>query len=211
MTDQDPAAFIDAIALPAARGRYARKSAETTITTYVRDLTEADLPDLLLPQGNQGNIYGKTGLQKLRHTHHYTAILLAQGAPRAQVAALTGYSPGTITSLQADPMFQELVEHYRSQTAEEMADFSRRAAALGLSFLDELQQRLEDKPEEFKTKELISGAEMLLDRTVLPSKANTPPPAPPNFSMNIQFVEAPPDPQSMTLDQAPSRPKQLVK
>lgn len=210
MTTEPPAAFLDAIALPAARGRYERKSSASAIMTYVRDLAAEDLPLLLAASPNAKTIYGKNGIQKLRATHHYTAMLLATGAPRAQVANLTGYTPGTITSLQADPMFQELVAHYREQTAEDISDFAKRAAALGLSFLDELQQRLEDDPSALATKDLLKGAEMLLDRTVLPSKANTASAPQPNFNLAIQFVEPAPGPQHMTIDQV-SRPKTLVK
>ena len=120
-------------------------------------------------------------------------MVLAEGATPQRAAALTGYAPTTIAQLSGDPTFRELIAHYRTQTMAEYEDIRRRAASLGLSFLDELQERLEASPEEFSSKELMTNASALLDRTILPSKASGPLQAPPAQPTRIlvEFVDAP--------------------
>lgn len=165
---------------------------------YVRDLDEGDAEELENPtptgKGTSYNSQTGTGLKRLRHTHHLLAMVLAEGASHAQASGLTGYSPATIAMLSLDPTFQELIAHYRVEHMAEYEDIRRRAASLGLSFLDELQERLEEAPDAFTNKEVKETAAMLLDRTILPAKTQSTPaaaaPAQP-FSVGIAFIQAP--------------------
>ena len=131
---------------------------------------------------------------RLRHSHHLLARALAEGRPAAQAAAISGYSPGTVYSLQKDPAFQELLAHYQSQVDDIFAAVQDRLGALGLSFLDELQHRLENNPEEFKVGQLLAMATALLDRSIAPSKGQKGLPqasGPTAIAVNIQFAEQP--------------------
>lgn len=165
--------------------------------TYVRDLNTSDREELENPAPQikiRGYASSGMGLQRIRHTHHLLAMVLAEGATAQRASMLTGYAPTTIAMLQSEPKFKDLIEHYRSACMAEYEELKRRAASLGLSFLDELQQRFEDDPEDFSKKELMDYSTKLLDRTILPSKnAEAPPPpraqgTPP--IMRIEFVES---------------------
>lgn len=207
-------AMLESIAIPAAV-RPASRPHESTLC-LLRPLAEQDLGVLLNPDAAvvakstfDAEPAGPSGqLRRMRHTHHFLAMLLANGSPTIEASLRTGYAPGTISSLQKDPTFQELVVYYRSQQGELFAEVVKRAASLGLGFVDELQQRLEDNPESFTNKDILSALEKLLDRTILPSKAaggQAPAPqAPINF--HIEFVDAPPKQLAMTIEQ----PAQLV-
>lgn len=181
---------IDDIALSRVRGR--PPVAPTLVHT--RDLNEGDLPALQQLSANPNRTPGAdgSGLLKLRHSHHLLAMVIAEGARPERASALTGYSTATIYVISQDPKFKDLVEYYKSQTMAEYEDVKRRAASLGLSFLDELQSRLEEDPSSFTNKELMASAEALLDRTILPSKSGpgaAPPQAPSSF--RIEFVDSP--------------------
>lgn len=107
---------------------------------------------------------------RLRHTHHLLARVLAEGKTPVQAAALSGYSLSTIYSLQKDPAFQELLAHYKAQVDDIFASIHERLGALGIAFLDEIQERLEHSPETFSLSQLRQMAEFLLDRSVAPAK-----------------------------------------
>lgn len=115
-------------------------------------------------------IPSSSSITRLRHSHHLLARALAEGRTAVQAAAISGYDPSTVYRLQADPAFQELLAHYKSQVDDIFAAVQDRIGALGLSFLDELQHRLESNPQEFKVGQLLAAAQALLDRSVAPSK-----------------------------------------
>jgi hypothetical protein len=132
---------------------------------------------------------------RLRHSHHLLARAIAEGRPDVQAAAISGYAPSSVASLKRDPAFQELVAHYQSQVDDIFAAVQDRLGALGLSFLDELQHRLEENPADFKVGQLLAMATALLDRSVAPSKGQKglpQPTGPSAISVNIQFAEGPP-------------------
>jgi len=176
--------------------RRSAKPALAPTMCYVRDLDISDKAELENPP-EQGfsNDYGALngGIKKIRHTHHLLAMVLAEGANTQRASALTGYAPGTIYSLSNDPQFRDLIEHYKSATMAEYEELKRRAASLGMSFLDELQARFEESPEEFGNGELMKNATALLDRTILPSKVSSA--AAPSSTrgpttLRVEFVEA---------------------
>ena len=113
----------------------------------------------------------RTGMvMQLRTSHHLLARALAEGKPTIAAARIAGYSPDTVSKLRQDPGFQELLEYYKAQIEDIFESLQDRMAALGVSFLDELQHRLETEPETFSNDQLRKLAETMLDRTIAPAK-----------------------------------------
>lgn len=148
-----------ALGLPAKR----RPKSVVDTAVYMRDLGEQDVPLLLNPP--RMGIENKP-LTRLRNTHHMLARLIAEGRNNTEAALATGYAPTRVTLLRNDPAFQELVAHYKSQAEHKWVDVQERLAMLGMSTLDELQDRLEADPDSFKNRELMELAQMTLDRSV---------------------------------------------
>lgn len=135
------------------------------------------------------------GLLRLRQSHHLLARRLAEGADAVAAGALAGYAPGTVKKLQADPLFQELVDFYKGQIEVFVISHEDRIAALAGSMLDELQHRLEETPEKFTITELRKTAESLLDRSIAPPKGRSGAGAfgaPQAVAVEITFVGAQP-------------------
>lgn len=134
---------------------------------FVRELGEADIPLLLMPEA----VGSKTpAVQKLRHSHHALARLLAEGRPGVECAAILGMSQSRISILKHDPAFQELLEFYGKQKEEIYLDVHQRLAGLAVDTLEEIHERLGEDPDSFSNKELLLVAEMALDRSVAPPK-----------------------------------------
>lgn len=198
MTDK-ALAILDDIVIGSARGRKAKPLA----LEVMRELQESDL-DLILnppPSGIQAS-----PVQRMRNTHHMLARLLAEGRKGAECSLITGYTPGRISVLQSDPTFKELVEYYKDQAAAKFVDVHARLAALAISSLDELQERLEAEPEGFTKRELMELAELCLDRSIAVggSGGGLPPGGAAGISIAIKFVGAakvaPPDHSGPTID-----------
>lgn len=145
---------------------------------FGRELALGDL-------GRLGEPQAKPALQRLRDSHHAVARALAQGMPAVEASALTGYTPTRIGQLQADPAFQELLNHYRLQVDSAFAETQQRLAQLGLDAVGELQSRLDESPEEIKTRELIEMVAMTRGGGggQAPSGASAP------VTVNISFAE----------------------
>lgn len=155
----------------------------------VRELTEDDLPALAAPAAPQPMSQRK----RMNQRHHMLAMTLASGAERMQASAITGYEPETISMLQQDALFMELVEYYRTQQGEKFKDAAEKVASVGLAAVDEIAKRMDDNPDAFGIKDLTDIAEKFLDRTILPSKAGQGrggPPAAAVLPFKIEFVSA---------------------
>lgn len=180
----DPIAFLIENGAPKGRGK---PPARVVHMAHLRDLDESDLPDLLDPPPQPP----ATVIARLRQRHHAAARLLAEGRKVAEVAMITGYQPGRISALQADPAFIELIHYYSSQVDAVYVSVHERLAALSESAVGELQDRLEETPEKFSVRELKELAELALDRTGFAPKGNgggsgTTPVGP--SVLNISFV-----------------------
>jgi hypothetical protein len=140
---------------------------QPVVFTYVRDLGPEDI-DILrnVAVGSKSST-----VQKLRYSHHLLARLVAGGKSPAEIASITGHATSTIHRLQTqDPAFGELVAHYAKEREAQFLDAAGRLAIVGATAVEILQERLEDKPESFKNRELLEVAEMAFDRSVAPSK-----------------------------------------
>lgn len=149
--------FLDEFmgAFPPARGR----KAVPVAIEYVRDLNESDAAAAALPAGIETQ-----PLKRLRQTHHTLARLMADGVSNEEASAITGYSPSRISVLKQDPAFQQLMAYYESNKEEIYLDVHKRLADLGMSTLEELQERLEDDPSKFTNRELMEFLDHTLDR-----------------------------------------------
>lgn len=135
----------------------------------------------------------------LRTSHHLLARTLAEGKDPVAAAAACGMSLQRLRRLQDDPAFQELQSYYANQMADIFEGVQDRLAALGLTMLDVLQERVMDKPEKFSNRELADFANAFLERTIAPTKgpkvgASGPSPV----AISIQFVR--PDHAGPTLE-----------
>jgi hypothetical protein len=136
----------------------------------VRELNEADMSMLL----NPGPVGSTTPLIKtLRARHHHLARILAMGEDDRSASIITGYSMSRISLMRADPAFQDLVAYYKAQADAEYVGVHEQLAQLGTEVVEELQERLETKPETFSTKDLLLLGEFALDRSVAPPKSRS--------------------------------------
>ena len=149
---------IDIDLLPIPQAGPGRKAKEVT-AVYSRDLQVADLTMAATAPVKA------PALAKIRDSHHALARVLASGASEGDASIITGYSPGRISVLKADPQFKELLAFYRSTATDVIADFRQRMADLGMDALNELRDRLEEKPEDFSPGLLKDIVRDLADRT----------------------------------------------
>lgn len=163
----------------------------------VRELTPEDLTQVDVRK-RPANF---PSLNRIRHNHHHVARLVAEGRSYTEISVLTGFSPGRVGTLVNDPAFDELVTYYREQHDEIYADVHRRIAELGLSAMDEIQERLEEAPEKFSVGQLMDLMKDAMDRTLAPNKSvqGGGGAAPP--SIQITFVQPPGADAPLVVDQ----------
>lgn len=168
-----------------------RRPAPELWVEIVGPITEADLPRLINPDS-----LGTTPIpiKTLRASHHNLAQLLARGIPDNEVSLITGYSPSRISILKSDPSFAEILASYREIREHVFVDTLERMKILGLSTLDELQERLETVPDKWTNRELMEMAELLLvkPRIATPMGQGSAAGANPGqgVTVNVQFVKA---------------------
>lgn len=179
--------------------RGGRRPAPELIIEIVRALTNDDLPKLTSP-----DVIGSAPipLKTLRSSHHQLAQLLARGDQSdAEIALITGYSPSRISILKSDPSFAELLAGYREVREAVFVDTLERMKVLGLSTLDELQERLESAPERWSNRELMEMADLMLVKPKLATplgqssalgglQTNVNPNQAIGVAINVQFVKS---------------------
>lgn len=106
---------------------------------------------------------GETQLQRIRSIHHKIAQMLAQGCANVEVAAAVSMNPTYISVLRADPAFQELLSHYENAEQEAWADVRKKAALVGMTAVEVLQDRLLENPDRVSTKDLVQVVQSGLD------------------------------------------------
>ena len=135
------------------------RPSSSIVETFAREISEADLA---MPATQ---VQKAPELKKIRDSHHALARVLATGMGEQEAAAITGYSSSRISILKADPQFNELLEFYRGQAQEVVADFRTRMVNMGLDALQELQDRMNDSPQDFSVGMLKDIVKEIADRT----------------------------------------------
>lgn len=174
---------------PARGGRKGREAPELLIE-IVRGLTSEDLGKLQSPDSLGTS---PIPIQALRASHHNLAQVLARGTPDSEAALITGYSPTRISILKKDPSFAELMASYKTIREHVFVDTLERMKILGLSTLDELQERLETTPERWTNRELMEMAELLLVKPMAAKAVAMNPNAgtsAPGVNIQVQFVKS---------------------
>lgn len=143
-------ALLEAVDLGSARG--GKRIAAPLELEVVRELTAEDLPALQAPAPLGATV---PSIKSIRASHHRLAELVAKGTPAVEISAHTGYSQSYICNIQRSPAFAELVDYYSMQNQQLYVDAMERLKTLGLSSVEELQQRLDDNPEKFSPRELM--------------------------------------------------------
>ena len=193
---------LPAISIPIPRGRSRRlEPNEPLVVRVVRELTEDDLAHFS-QMGRAGN--ETQSLQSLRHSHHQVARLLVSGAREEAVSLITGYHPQTISRLQGDPSFRELLHYYATQVEQIWVDAEQRMQTLGISAIEELQSRIDTAPSEWSRRELMDLAEMALAgrRAAIAGARPGGSLGPGGISLNISFAESSAARAPVTINQA---------
>lgn len=175
---------IDQLVVGSARG--GRRVASVPLEMVVlRELNEGDLPRLVNPPP-VGSV--TPTIQQLRHSHHLLARCMAEGHDQEHVALITGYSTSRISILKNDPAFAQLLAYYGSQREAVFIDVAERMKVLGISTLEEIQRRLDEKPDAMSARELMELAELML------VKGRSGPSGPPQagVAVTVKFVTAEP-------------------
>lgn len=154
---------IDLGSMAPPRGKL-RKPIEYVV---LRELNERDFALLQAPP--------KLGVttaevQRMTNRHHSLARLLAEGRSAVECCAITGHSQSRVSILQDDPAFAELIAFYKQQLTTVYLNVHERLATLGISCMEELQERLETNPGEFTARELKEIMESTFNKTVAPDK-----------------------------------------
>lgn len=126
-----------------------------------RELTPEDL--VRQEASSLGSAPGR--LKRVRAVHHSAARLLATGMKIRDVSAAVGMAPITITNLQNDPAFRELIEHYAQSENARFAKVRERLRDLGLVATEELMERLLESPEEMSERDLLEILKATMDRS----------------------------------------------
>ena len=129
--------------------------------TVVRALGEGDVALLSVERAEAP----QHRVSKIRDRHHALARCIAMGQTAEEASAVTGYDPGYISIMKADPTFAQLVDFYQNNESASMADFMERATVLTLSAMNEIADRLDSSPEEFSVSALLEVSKTFADRT----------------------------------------------
>lgn len=168
--------------LGSARGGAKRPKGGELLIEVVRELTEGDVELLVNPPPLGSK---PPALVQLRHNHHELARLLAGGMSSQEAQLITGLSGSRISILKNDPAFRELMEYYSAQRELKFIDVMERMRVVGLSTLDEIQERLETSPKSFSNRELAEITELLLVKGRGPTAAAAS--GGPPVNVNIHF------------------------
>lgn len=127
----------------------------------VDDVGELDWTDLdALTEDRDDN---HPRVHNVRAIHHKTAQMLAAGCSNHAVSAATGLSYNYVSLLKNDPAFSELLEHYRHQEEEIWWSVREKAAMIGLTATEEIQNRLTHNPDDFSLQQLLKVMQSGLD------------------------------------------------
>jgi hypothetical protein len=105
---------LDELSGPSSQGPLVVNTSKTPPEDLVIETVSLDAADIAeLTQSGPSRSYAT--VQHTRAYHHIAALKLAGGEKAGIVASSLNLKPSTISRLQADPQFKELVEGYRDQ------------------------------------------------------------------------------------------------
>jgi len=106
-----------------------------------------------------------TPRKRMSRVHHRVAQFLAGGMHPGRVALLCGLDIATVSILQSDPLFGELIEYYSSMVEDEFKTVVEEMADLNADVIGELRHRLDNAPDAFTVSQLLEAMKALSDRT----------------------------------------------
>ena len=184
MANEADKALLDEIIFAPAQG--GRRQPKPQSFEVVRSLDEGDVP--LLEDRSVALSEALPTIQSISHAHHRLAQMLCRGVPANQVSFITGYSPAYISRIKSDPMFKELLEHYRTEREEVFIEVAERMKILGLSTLEELSRRLAEEPDSWTKRELMELADLVLVKPTNTSNVGGSVPALGSLNLSVNFV-----------------------
>lgn len=128
--------------------------------SVVRALNQADLELAAVTERHSQ----PPAIKRITDRHHALARLLAAGTGEGEAALILGYDVSRVSILKNSPAFVELLDLYRSEVDREFATTLDHMAGLSRDALIELRERLEETPEKFSNRELLSVLTDMVDR-----------------------------------------------
>lgn len=144
---------------PRVRGRAPKPPARVAL---VGPLSEADLGALSAPRESKA-----PAVSRLRDSHHRLARCLASGMTPGAAAGQTGYSISSVSRLQQDPSFIDLIAVYRRASAETFAEYSDVAMGnliKGERLIEEALEAVGERDEPLSLGELRPITDIVADR-----------------------------------------------
>lgn len=126
----------------------------------VLPLTAEDRKDLQ----ERGPHHSAALVTNIRYRHHAIARLMAAGLKDVEIIRRIGGTSTNLSILKTSPAFRELVEHYKGKADDRAFDLREQLEALASASVDELMQRITEKPEEVGTRTLERIAMSAADR-----------------------------------------------
>lgn len=146
--------------------RVGRSVMEEPLTvSEARALTQADVLTLDQGRGHGKGEIARQQLTKVTQRHHGLARLLAAGTTGRDAALIMGYTQVTVSILQEDPTFADLVRFYAEDVDAAYQSMNAQLAGVGQDALTELQRRIEETPEELGAVFLLDVVIKTADRT----------------------------------------------
>jgi hypothetical protein len=135
--------------------------ADAPLVLEVRSLTVDDLRE----HAARGAIEPQRMTERMRTIHHSIARMEAAGLKHVDISRLTGYSQVTLSVLQRNPAYQELVAHYCEKADRAAFDLTERMFFLGLDTIDRLHEKVLDREYPIPVKDLRGIITDMADRT----------------------------------------------
>ena len=137
------------------------RAAKPVVAAVVRELEQSDVVLLATERGVK-----PSAIKRITERHHALARILAAGTmPEGEAATLCGYSISRVSILKNDPAFKELLDFYKEDAQRPFRDLHIRLSGLAMDAVEELSVRLEEKPEEVTTGQLMEMTKLGADRT----------------------------------------------
>lgn len=129
----------------------------------VREMTDEDVERLSAPERQTTN--KDVSVKKINARHRAAARAIASGESLKDAAISANLTPERVHYLTKMPAFQELVAYYTTERDIIHSDYQAKLAQVGEMALDEIGDRLEHAPEDFKNRELLDIIQSMSDRT----------------------------------------------